>query len=85
MLGWAGFTSSVQAYLAVVDATDTEIKDVVARDDFKHLRWLNTMDLLLEHVPQLCLQAFVGIAHGDLVRGIDYQGLPPECPKDRLG
>ena len=67
ILGLAGLISPVQAYLAVVDANSVMIKDVVARDDLTHLGWFKTLELLLEHVPQLCLQTFVGIAYGDLV------------------
>lgn len=79
-MGWAGLIAPVQAYEAVVDArSNSAISDVLARDDFKHLRWIKTIELMLEHVPQLCLQTFVGIAHGDLV------SLSADSTHDRLG
>ena len=70
-LGWLGFAPAAQAWITVKDARSTKVDDKVAREDLMHLKIMKAIELLLEALPQLTLQTYVGVAYGQLDPGND--------------
>ena len=66
LLGWLGIAPAAQAWITVKDARSTKVDDKVAREDLMHLKIMKAIELLLEALPQLTLQTYVGVAYGQL-------------------